>query len=212
MPTLECISFNTSGWTPEHSEEGLIVWTNEVRDRMEYRIAKKPPMLPPLYPMEGIQKFAGKRWQNDTTAIIAVDVLTVRGMSIVRSVLKRKIVDGGTSDPMVSYHGRIHIPFRDFAYEIKIKTAPEIAPTQRETLLRAEHESNEDASFPWEQDPYLPERTGYLCCESDNSVYDERFPDDPLTRLRQEMVKIVASIITVREVRNAVPFQGNVPV
>jgi len=207
MLTLECISFNTSGWTPEEAAEDLIVWTNEAHDRMEYRIAKKPPRLPSLYPLEGIQKFASQRWNNETTAIISVDVLTIRGMSIVRSVLKRKI-----GDSHVSYHGRIHIPFRDFAFEIKIKTAPVAAPSDRESQLRAEHENNEDATLPWEQDPYLPDhRSDFLCCESDNGDYDDRFPEDPLTLLRQELVKIVSSIVTIREVRNAVPFQGNIP-
>lgn len=207
MPTLECISFNTSGWTPTEASEELIVWTNEANDRMEYRISEKAPVLPPLYPMEGVQKFASEHWQNENTALISVEVISVRGMSIVRSVLKRKI-----GDSQISYHGRFHIPFRDFAFEIKLKTAPISIPTVRESELHAEHNQGEDASIPWEQDPYVTGNGSFLCCESDHGAYDTRFPEDPLTLLRQEMIKIVSSLVTVREVRNSVPFQGNVAV
>ncbi len=200
MPTLDCIVFNTSGWTPEEATDDLIAWTNEAGDRLEYRISNKSPVLPALYPIDLVQKFAGEHWQNDSTALISVDVLSVRGMSIVRSVLKHRL-----SDEQHSYHGRIHLPFRDFSYEIRVKMAAVDAPTPREGKIHAELASDES----WDQAPYHPAPAGYLCCRADHEQFDEQFPQDSLTLLRLELVKIIASLQTIREVRNSIPFQGN---
>lgn len=205
MPTLDCISFNTSGWTPEEATEDMIAWSNEAGDRLEYHIFATPPALPVLYPVEGFQKFASDNWQDAETALIYADVLSVRGTSVVRAILKQKL-----DRHSQIYLGRIHLPFRDFGYEIRLATIPHPTPSIRETEISDELILNLDEPVRWLRDPYTPDRPGdYLCCESDAEEYDSRYPDDPLTLLRQEMVKIIASIQTVREVRNSIPFQGN---
>lgn len=206
MPTLECISFNTSGWTPEEASEDQIAWTNESGDRLEYRLNHAPPVLPVLYPLEGFQRYVSENWQDPQTAVISADVLSIRGTFVVRSILKHQV-----SDDQQVYHGRICLPFRDFSYEIRITTTPLSLPSERETEVRSEMDQHEGGMQTWQQDPYCQDRKqDYLCSESDNEEYDSRFSDDPLALLRQEMVKIIASIQSVREVRNSVPFQGNI--
>jgi len=203
MPTLDCVSFSTAGWTPEEASEERIVWSNERQDRLEFSFHNLPPALPPLFPLKGLQIHASENWQTDVIALISLDVLNVRGTSIIRAIMKKVV-----REERQFYIGMLLLPFRDFFYELRISTHPKELPTSREREIRQELSRNENFQN-WQQDPYRQEETsGYLCCGSDNEEYDSRYPEDALALLRGELVKIAASLQTVREVRNSIPFQG----
>lgn len=203
MPPLDCIKFSTAGWTPEEAREEGIVWTNERGDRMEFSV-KESPRLPPLYPVEDLQRFVSREWQDDRTALISLDVVSIRGSSLIRGVMKHY-----DADNLCSYSGLLLLPFRDFSYELRIHTVSSHFPSVRETEVKGELKQNEKPDL-WYQDPYNTEsRSTFLCSESDYEEYDDRYPEHPLTCLRREMQVISASFEAAREVKNSVPFQGN---
>lgn len=208
MPTLQCLTFDTSGWKPQDDNETSRSWANDGGDRLSLQLFSVPPDLPALYPIEPLRAHYRSHWQTAASAMIGVDVLQVRGMSLVRSVFKHRLKENRQY-----YTGQLILPYRDFCYTIDVATVPEMLPTERETvILEMISAQSGMCQLNWGEDPYDTTVQGaYLANPSDAENWDHQFTVQGLSVVRRSLGKIVATLMATREIRNSVPFAGNSP-
>lgn len=115
----------------------------------------------------------------------------------------------------MTYFAALTIPFAKHSFVIKM-TAHEFGITgMRDSLvfeqLRASNQIQVKANseFPkgWMQDPYKPEwQAPCLRNKADDEIYDEKFPDHPLSRLRKEIEHIKGTLKLSEELKASAKF------
>lgn len=142
--------------------------------------------------------------------LIKADTLLIDGVLCIEAVFKTPQKPHG-----MTYFAALTIPFANNSFVLKI-TAQEFGITgMRDSLvfeqLRASKQIQVDADseFPkgWMEDPYKPEwQAPCLRNKADDEIYDEKFPDHPLSRLRKEISQIKGTLRFSEELKASAKF------
>jgi len=120
--------------------------------------------------------------------IVSIDVVPLKSIRAIKSIFKVPNQPAGSV-----YIGSLTIPFAHASLVIKIQSAESGIAGQRETAVREylvlEHLIQQDPVtqelIGFSQDPYDPAFKGaFLRNQADDLLYDEFFPDHPLSQTR----------------------------
>jgi hypothetical protein len=210
MLNIDCLNFDTPGWDVVKSSDSKVTWTNAQGDRLGKQFFPLPPDIPSLYALEELRDYFRKQALQSGGAIISVDVLHLKGMSLARSIFKYPRPSG------MGFFGSLIMPFRDFSYVIRVQCVESQDTINREATLLPRVQEQLPAGTVladvWLQDPYDPTFRGpVLRCLSDDECWDCELPEHPLSKIRSIFAQIIPSITVDREVKNSVPFRGAQP-
>ena len=117
----------------------------------------------------------------------------------------------------MTYLGSITLPFRDFSYVVKIQCMEQGTTGIRDAVILDEKLASGEVTISeksgtlegWMQDPYdLTIVGGFARNKSEAEEYDARFPEHPLTRLRQLLGQIEETLQISDDVRGEPTFEN----
>jgi hypothetical protein len=210
MLTIDCLTFDTTGWGLVKNTESKATWTNAQGDRLGKQFFPLPPDIPSLFALDELRDYFRKQALQSGGAIISVDVLHIKGMSLARSIFKYPRPIG------MGFFGSLIMPFRDFSYVIRVQCVESQDSVNREDtllpLVQQRLPTGTVLSDVWMQDPYDPGFEGpVLRCLTDDECWDRELPEHPLSKIRAIFAQIIPTIAVNREVKNSVPFRGAQP-
>ncbi len=209
MPSLADVQFDTTGWEPrEESAENRLKWANGVGDVLSIRYQGAPPQMPSLFRLQALKEYHTRQLQPSGGAILSLDLLQVKGVSVGKLVFKSMQQAGGWG-----YMGMLFLPYRDFSYSIRIQALERAGDEARGqhvwNLLHASQPSEADCYALWFDLEAAPDDLNTArVCMADEERWDKDFPDHPLSRLRSELTRIIPTLIVSREVKNSAPHRG----
>lgn len=169
------------------------LWRNPHGDAMTLAIVGSLMRFPRLADTPGWQKYARRLAEEREGGLVEVNVRPGDiGTGTVALIYKR------LNKPAYVFTGMLIVPKGD-ASQIWTVVAGECGTTGvREAIITDSFFKSgrtiEDYESSWAQDPYDPSYRGVdrslLRFASDDERYDGRFPDHPLTRIRQTLVAL----------------------
>ncbi|HVV99161.1 MAG TPA: hypothetical protein VHB77_02405 [Planctomycetaceae bacterium] len=181
------------------------MWLNAHGDYLIKEFLSPTPAFPSLFMLDEFRDFVRRRTAQSNGAILSVDVVHLRGMTLARSIIKQP------RGSAMEYIGTILVPYRDFCYLVHAHATEFQGIVQRDSyaneVLAQEFAGRQRPR--WSQDPYDPRfQAPLLWCQSDDERWDAATPNHALSRLRAALAKILPTIEVTREVKNSVPFRG----
>lgn len=204
---IELVTFDTSGWREckEERRTESIVWDNTAGEALSLDVAPVPWKR--FQPMERERWLDDARRMAEPGGIVSVDPHVVGGKPAIQIIYKRQYGSG------YMYTGIIRVEVKENYYQITVVTGEKGTPGIREAVLTPtllQDGTIQIRKHPfyirpfrktsgflegWFQDPYDPGYPGnVLCSVTDSEVYDEQFPDHPLSRLRSTLKTVRDSL------------------
>ncbi|MEJ2611466.1 MAG: hypothetical protein P8179_15635 [Candidatus Thiodiazotropha sp.] len=161
-----------------------------------------------------VREYYRDNFAKQGIGIVQCDLVTVSGQRAVKTVGKR-IIQG---EPAL-YIGSLAIPMSDRSFVLSLYSQEAGTTGIRDTIIFSKLSSERGDLVPdpdsgrvtgWAQDPYFPEYNGpCLRNLSESEEYDNQFPDHPLTKVRERIRELVASVeLLVSEPNNDKPYNG----
>jgi hypothetical protein len=210
VPSIESVSFDTTGWKLEHISEEMKRWTNDKNEVLSFHFFQMPPDVPcTLTDLVGLRASYRTGLAEVGAALISADVFPIARMDCIKLVFKSPSQQG------MVYVGSLTFPFEDFSFVIKIQSAETGARGVRDAVvLDALMQQGlvvfdeESATIKgWASDPYSPEfEAPLLSNKSDDEMYDATFPDHPLTDVRACISRMLRTLRVDEEVLQAPRF------
>ncbi len=141
-------------------------------------------------------------------AMLEVDAQRFAGIAAVRTVFKGRLEPRG-----FAFLGSYTLPFAHCSFVIKVQSLEGGVAGLRESSvmmmqepsLQCDEESG--GIIGWEKDAYDPSYTAaFLPNLADAAVYDEYFPDHPLSRVRGYLDEIGRELVVAERIRDLPPF------
>jgi hypothetical protein len=207
MRSLDSISFDTQGLTPQGDDGNQRNWLTPEGDRVTlYHFVKPSPKGATPKHLEYWREKARESCARGGGALIEAELTTVDGRAMIRDITKVPQLPSG-----MGYLGCLSMPFRDFGYLIAVACRERGITGMRDTAIFAELmqkgevrlEEGAELAEGWMQDPYDPSRKvppGRN--RSEDEIYDDRFPDHPLSQLRRLVRQIETTLRLSDEVRS----------
>ena len=208
MPTLESVTFDTSGLEHERDREGVRVWYTSDGDGVGlYFFPTRPDVAADITSPEEVRRFYRESASAGGATPIEVDTLELDGCQAIRSIMKIQQTPSGWT-----YVGSITLTFRDFSFVVKAQCEERGTTGMREAIvvdqmlrsgrLKSDHPQEgwmvipEDATGK----PNLPRSI------AEGEEYDHQFQDHPLSRVRRILGQIQGSLRVVDDVKAEPPF------
>lgn len=205
MLNLDSLTFDTTGWSPRNESEVRISWHNANGDKLRKLFQHSTPKMPPLFELHELRTYFRGQATAAEGGIISVDSLHIRGLDLVRSILKLPYGD------QINYVGIVIIPYRDFSFNLKFQAFNNSDSIDRTAIVQQKlsGDSNNTVSAGTASDPYDPSLTNSMSrLESEDERWDAECPTHPLSRLRASIAQLLPTIQTTRDLKNSVPFRG----
>jgi hypothetical protein len=192
------------------------VWLMPNGDIVELFLFEKPPNIKAnLANKEALTDFYQQMAHSVGACIIEIGVYEVDGMSVIKLITKYR------QEPnQMIYIGNYTFPFRDFSYMVKVQcpereeiTGIREAFAFSEALARGEvNISKSGEPYQWGEVQFTKNGSKELVCNpSEDELYDQVFPDHPLSRARR-MLKHLEKVICINpEVKIQPPFVYHPP-
>ena len=209
MPSLDDVQFDTTGWQPiAESGDHRLKWANGSGDVLSIRYQGAPPQMPSLFRLQVLKDYHTRQLQPSGGAILSLDLLQVKGVSVGKLIFKSMQPTGGWG-----YMGMLFLPYRDFSYSIRIqaveRTGDEARGQHVWTMLHHSQPADADCNALWFDLESAPEDINAARpCMADEERWDNEFPEHPLSRLRAELIRLVPTLVVSREVKNSAPHRG----
>lgn len=209
MPSIEDLQFDTTGWTPrEEAIESRRAWVNEWGDLLTLRYNAGVPKSPSLFRSQALRDYFTQQVAAGGGCILSLDLLHVKGVAISKLIFKSPQAPGGWG-----YLGTLMLAYKDFSYSLRIQTLDRSGDEARgQYVWNWLHESqpaDADCLALWFGREGVPhDTTDVHACLADDIRWDEKFPQHPLSRLREELGRVVPSILVSRDVKNSLPHRG----
>lgn len=209
MRSFDSITFDTEKFRYHGEEDDARIWVTEADFIFLHYFPIPPDINASLKNIDDIRVRYRELTLKGSSAIIEVDTITIDGCDAVRTILKTPKEPHG-----VIYVGTITLPFRDFSYVIRIQSEEFGITGLRESEILNEFLATGEVSLDikpgeefgeitgWSADPYDP--TIYMPYQRNRAEaeeYDERFPDNPLTRVRSLLKHIEKTLHVSDEVK-----------
>jgi hypothetical protein len=131
MPSLDAITFDTVGMTPQASDSTRRRWVTSDGDEIELTGQDEPPQY--CIDPKGLQRYRDELAEAATrqsAGLVELDLLSVHGCPALLSILKMVQEPSGRL-----YIGSLELLFRDFSYRVRV-VSHELGTTGvRETVL-----------------------------------------------------------------------------
>jgi hypothetical protein len=189
VPTIDAVSFDTSGYTERELSPERKIWLTDEGDGVSLRYFAQKPILP-----ENMPTIAALRERyliglaGSKTQLVECDTLEMVGCRSLRVIVKAPAAAGE-----IMYAASITIPRRYFSFALKI-LCPERDGGQRESALREKLASGEIAAEVAGQ--WTP----------DDRSYDAEFPQSAVARARRFLARCEASVKVDTRVTSAAEF------
>lgn len=209
MPSVDDLLLNTPDWSHEESEDETSRWRNSDGDGLGiYHYAIAPDIGASLADLDALRSYYREMITNAGGALVELDVVQVARVQAVRLCLKVPQPQSG-----MTYIASLTLPFRDFSFVVKTQCAETGMTGMRDTVVFAKLGMSVNAESGvaegWAQDPYDPTFVAPLLRNrSDDSMWDEKFPEHPLSRCRRYLDSLGDSISLADGVASAPPFTG----
>ena len=208
MPSLDSVTFDTTGLTFDRERDGVRRWFTQSGDAVTLHHFSIPPDIPvALRDLAAVRDSCRTAARRGGAAIIEVDTIVIHGSTVLRQIVKIPQHPHG-----ITYLGSLTLPYRSFSLVLKIQS-PEYGTTGIRDTLIADELMQEgrlalDPSIPgWMQDPYEPTLTdGFRKNLSEDAKYDSRFPTHPLSRLRPLLDHLQGTVHLAEDLRGQPPF------
>jgi hypothetical protein len=159
-----------------------------------------------------VREYYRDNFAEQGIGIVQCDLVTVSGQRAVKTIGK-KIVQG---QPAL-YIGSLAIPMSDRSFVLSLYSQEDGITGMRDTVIFSKLSTERGDLVPdpdsgmmtgWVQDPYFPEYNGpCLRNLSESAEYDNQFPDHPLTKVRERIGELIASVeLLVSEPNNDKPW------
>lgn len=188
-PSLESISFDTTGLTFHRDEPGRRIWSDDAGDTITLNFFDVPPNLPSgMKTIEHLRGAYATVLADSAARIVEISLVSAASCAGVRLVVSVPQQPSGRV-----YLGSVTIPFRDFSFVIKAQCAEQGMTGVKEAILfdrmlgagviRMSDEGKIEG-------PWAP----------DSPQYDEEFPWHPLSRLRRFLHRVQETCVAAPEV------------
>ena len=187
LPERHALRFSTSGWTAVRDPaEG---WRNERGDFLSLDFFPIPPDLPPLDDA-GLRSFFEPEVEANGGRIVECRTIRIHGVRSLRLIQRVLLPDRRTF-----YNGAMIVPFARCSWVIKVQSVERGSTGMREAIVTNGmlHELDPNEPFPPEG-PRLEAFWAEANRRVDDPSLDERLPDHPLSVVRRELERLVASI------------------
>lgn len=196
MPSLDSLTFDTSGLRFNHEEAGRKVWFTPEGDGISLYFFNKPPDLPrPIASVQELRDFYLSMLKNGPAKLVELGITRVAGCPAIRLIIKSPKEKFGKT-----YLGSITMPFQDFSYVVKVQCEERGVTGLREAILfdkmhkdgTISIDSAGQISGPW---------------NPDSTEHDASFPQHPLSRLRKLLSRIETTAVIDDTAKNEPGFQ-----
>lgn len=213
-PNIHSITLPNWGWVKETDNKSIRQWVNrEETIVLVLHFFDLKPDIPTITNMDALRDFYRRGLIEVKGGVIEVEKTALAGgYSAIRSIFKFPQQPVG-----MAYLASLTIPFDNYSYVIKIQ-APEIGTTGiRDSLIFTEFlrnkkeplnlEKPETMYQGWFQDPYDASfQSPCLMNKSEDSLYDEQFPDHPLSQVRKLLTQLESGLGFKAELEKVKPF------
>ena len=204
QPTLEAISFDTSGWEEDERLKDYVVWFNQHGDVLS--LAAALPMEINTSVQMGAIRFARDFIASEGAGLVSADIIDLDAHLAVEVISKQEHGSGYV------YKGAIICPLSTRAVMVFAVFSEHGITGVREAVVsaqlwesgeleidfsdEAEGSDGKRAIKGWFFDPYDSEFTGpVLNSLSDDIKYDEMFPEHPLTAMRHTLAVVRETMV-----------------
>ena len=198
--SLDSVSFDASQYHYQGDADGKRTWFTPAGDAISVIYIPTRPGLPAqAHAISELEKFYRERVCNDQVRMTEFSLLTVAEIHCIWMILKVSLQPSG-----MVYLGSLTLPFADFSFVIKMQCIERGITGLRETALLLKAQQNgavtigEDGKISGDWNP-------------DAAVHDEEFPDHPVSRLRAEFTRIMASLQVVEATKREERFELPTP-
>src|SRR5713101_1958534 len=111
MPSLDSVTFDTTGLHFDSERDGVRIWFTQARDAVTLHYFPIPPDIPvALRDVAAVREFCRTAAMQGGAAIIEVDTIVVHDRTALRQIAKVPQQPHG-----ITYLGSITLPFRPFS-------------------------------------------------------------------------------------------------
>jgi TPR repeat protein len=208
---FDLIHFENSNLEYFQEDEQVRQWRTEDGDMLELFYYPLPPDIEAdMGSLDSVRGFYQQQFTAAGWASIRIDLLD-RGAGW-QGIL---VIGKFPQEPSgMTYVGSITIPFRDFSYVLRMICREHGTTGVRDSVvmmeeLQKQNGTASDIMEGWGADPYDPDSRAELQCnQADAEIYDEQFPDHPLSRLRRMMTTLQDSLELDGMLLENAPFTG----
>jgi hypothetical protein len=199
MRGLDGITFDTTGLTLQGDQGNLRTWTTAAGDQVAlYDLPPQPECRPIAAELDNIRAKSRVQAAKYAGAIVEVELCTIAGHPGIREILKVPRKPTG-----MMYVGSLMLPLSDGAYFFTVACFERGMTGMRDTAIFAKLMQSGEIQLPegegqpagWMCDPYDPTITGPPArTRADDEIYDQMFPDHPLSHVRASLRQIGGSL------------------
>ena len=210
MPSLDSITFDTTGLIPQGDKNGVRVWQTPDGDGIGlYYFPIPPDISADINSLESVSAFYGKMIAEAKNIIgISIGTMDLDDCRFVKMIIKVPQQPFG-----MSYIGSLTLPFRDFSFVVKMQ-CEERGPTGiRESIImdellgRGEVKIDKSGRMEgWQKPLDTIASPPWKIDKAEAVEYDLRFPKHPLSILRRTFNQIEKSIKVSEDVRREPRF------
>jgi hypothetical protein len=212
MRSLDSVTFDANGLVPQGDDGNRRLWlTGDGNPVTLYYFSKPSPMSASPQNLDRWRAEMRESSIRRKGAIIEVELRTLDGCAAIHDIAKVPQTPFG-----MGYLGCVTLPFRDFGYMVAVACRERGITGMRDTAIFAELirkgevklGDGSDHPVGWMQDPYDPSvATPPGRNRSDDERYDARFPDHPLSRVRQLLRQIESMLSLSDEAKGEAPAE-----
>lgn len=198
-PSIKNIKFDTFGWEITNSTKDIFEWRSQDNTSViSINFYNQSPDLPcSLDNITELRKYFMKSINSFNGAMIHLDVINIQGYNSLDMLFK-----SNTNKGMIFVYSII-IPFKNFSYTIKAQSIESSPICIRDNVildrLLSENKviinDNNEISGWFDDDIYEIQYGNLKTNKSDNIIYDNEFPEHPLSIVRNSIKSIKDSII-----------------
>jgi hypothetical protein len=186
-------------WVLQHEDEQVAHFQNAMGDLLTINYF---PMVPDIEAsiddIEALRAFYRRVVEGNGLALIETELARISNLPAVRTLFKGRLeqIRG------FAFIGSYTLPFADCSFVIKVQSVERGITGVREcaVMLLTGATEVDDATgkmIGWEQDPYNPEhRADFMRNLADDAMYDDRFPEHPLSKVRSYLEELAATVLT----------------
>lgn len=201
--TIKSIYIPDFGWNKIEENKSSMKWVNdEETTLLSLNFFSIKPDLPTIKEIDTLRSFYRKTISKIKGGLIEVDIVSINSIAAVKTIFKIPQEETG-----MIYLASLTIPFEDYSFVVKIQSNEVGMTGMRDSFVLNKLLGNGEVTFAnegienWFSDPYDPSlKDGTLMNKSEDEIYDEEFPDHPLTIARSLINEISKKIIFKPEI------------
>ena len=198
MPSLDSITFDTTGLIPQGDMNGVRVWqTPEGNGLGLYYFPIPPDISADINSLASLNSFYGSQMAAANLTGISIKTLDIDECKFIKMIVRVPQQPLG-----MMYIGSLTLPFRDFSFVVKMQCSESGITGMRESLILNELLENGEVEFDnksdefegWEMPLGTVNSPSWRINRAEAVEYDARFPNHPLSILRRTFDQIEKSI------------------